>query len=99
MLKFLRRLFMSDEKKVGRPRLPDPNESYVEPVLPKQASGKLTDTAFGLAKLPDGKSAIVKIQYNPLTGETGLVEVGKSYDAANDAEYDFRDAIDAYLIG
>ncbi len=85
---------MTDEnkKKAGRPRLEDPNANYNPTVV-----GVLSDTALGLSKLPDGKYAIVKIKYNPLTGGTGTPELKIVNENLNSSEYEFRDVIDQYL--
>ena len=80
------------EKKIGRPRKPDPNADY-NPVT----IGALTDTAFGLAKLPSGQNVIVKIQYNPLTGEVGHPELEIKAGSMTDAEYEMREQLDMYI--
>lgn len=89
LVKFL----MSDGKrKAGRPRKEDPNKDYNPVTL-----GVLTDTAFGLSKLPNGTLALVKIKYNPLTGESGTPELNVVDGTPMDAEYAFRDKIDEFF--
>lgn len=83
---------MEDKKKTGRPRLPDPNENY-NPVT----IGALTDTAFGLARLPNGQNVIVKIKYNPLTGDVGTPELQVHSGSMTDAEYEMREQLDQYI--
>lgn len=80
------------EKKTGRPRKPDPNADY-NPVK----IGVLTDTAFGLARLPDGQNVIVKIRYNPLTGDVGTPELEVKPGPMTDAEYEMREQLDQYI--
>ncbi|NJO65876.1 MAG: hypothetical protein HC836_49745 [Richelia sp. RM2_1_2] len=82
---------MEPTNKKGRKPLPDPN------LAPKSESGSLNFEAFGLSKLPDGKYALVKIMYNPLSGETNPPEILATYNSNNDAEYGYRDAVDNYL--
>jgi hypothetical protein len=84
---------MSEKKnKGGAPRKPDPNADY-NPVL----IGALTDTAFGLAKLPTGQNVIVKIPYNPLTGDVGTPELQIYSGSMTDAEYEMREQLDQYI--
>jgi len=80
------------EKKAGRPRKPDPNADYNPVNL-----GALTDTAFGLSKLPNGQNVIVKIQYNPLTGDVGTPELQVQSGSMTDAEYEMREQLDQYI--
>lgn len=80
------------KKKPGAPRKPDPNQSYEPKTL-----GVLTDTAFGLAKLPDGKNVLVKIKYNPITGGVGTPEISITSDNMGNAEYEFREMVDEYI--
>ena len=81
---------MSQEKKKGAPRKPDPN---LTPVQQKPSAG-LTNTAFGLAKLQDGKNVIVKIKYNPLSGEVGTPELNIVEGQMHLAEEQFREIVD-----
>ncbi len=96
MFKYLKG-FMSEKKKLGAPRKPDPNQEVV--VLKEQAvsDAVLSDTAFGLTKLPDGKNVLVKIKYNALTGSVGVPEIKIAPDNMGNAEYEFREMVDEYI--
>lgn len=83
---------MDEKKKIGRPRKEDPNANY-NPVL----IGALTDTAFGLAKLPNGQNLVVKVKYNPLTGHVGTPELQVISGTTIDAEYELREQLDQYI--
>lgn len=83
---------MEEKKnKGGRPRKENPNENY-NPVN----IGALTDTAFGVSKLPNGQSVVVRIKYNPLTGDVGTPELKLSKDMI-EAEYEMREQLDEYI--
>ena len=92
MINLFRRIMGDEKKKVGRPRKEDPNANY-NPVM----IGALTDTAFGLAKLPNGQNVIVKIQYNPVTGDVGTPELQIQSGSMIDAEYEMREQLDQYI--
>jgi hypothetical protein len=94
MMNFIQRIKdKMSEKKKGRPVKEDPNKDYSSAVIKN-----LTDTAIGLSKLSDGKYAVIKIKYNPISGEVGNQEISLlDSPTANDAEYDFRDEVDQML--
>lgn len=91
MINLFRR-YMEEKKKTGRPRKEDPNANY-NPVT----IGALTDTAFGLARLPSGQNVVVKIRYNPLTGDVGTPELQVHSGSMTDAEYEMREQLDQYI--
>lgn len=79
-------------KKKGAPLKENPNKEYVAPT-----NKTLKDLAIGISQLESGKFALVKIKYNPITCEVGIPELTVVHGSSSDAEYDFRDAIDALI--
>lgn len=80
-----------DKRKSGRPRLSNPNEGVAV------SNAVLSDTAFGLTRLADGKNVVVKIKYNPLTGGVGTPEIEVVSGTMTQAEDQFREMIEEYI--